>query len=260
MTYLESIFSLSDKIAIVTGAARGNGKSMAEALLKAGAKVIMIDNNKMELEKTVRQLQMKGYAAFLLYADITLKKDILKIKNFILKKFKKIDILINNAGITHSNPTLDYSELYWDKTFEVNVKAVFIISQEIAKIMSKQQSGVIINITSISAEIAFPNNPAYNSSKGALKQLSKSLALDLGKYGIRVNSIGPGYFKTEMTKKSWNDEQLKKKRTDRTILKRWGESEDLNGLIIFLSSNSSSYITGQDFYIDGGWLAKGLDD
>lgn len=260
MTYLESLFSLTDKTAIVTGAARGNGRAISEALLKAGARVVLIDKNKKELQNTTACLQEEGYNASSIHADITRKKDILKITKTILQNFQQVDILINNAGVTFPNSTLDYPEIYWDKTFEVNVKAVFRLSKEIAKIMYTQRYGVIINITSISAELAFPNNPAYNASKGALKQLSKSLALDLGQYGIRVNNIGPGYFRTEMTKKSWNSEQLKKKRTARTILKRWGEPDDLCGLVIFLASNSSSYITGQDFYIDGGWIIQGLDN
>ena len=129
-----------------------------------------------------------------------------------------------------------------------------------AKIMKNQTSGgVIINVTSINAELAFPDNPAYQACKGALKQLTKSLALDFSKYKIRVNSIGPGYFRTKMTEKSWNDKKKRKQRTERTIMKRWGVSDDLIGAIIFLTSNASSYITGQDIYIDGGWLIKGLD-
>ena len=134
----------------------------------------------------------------------------------------------------------------------------FLLSKEIGKLMKKEKSGVIINITSINSELGFPDNPAYSAFKGALKQLTKSLALDLGKFGIRVNNVGPGYFRTQMTKKSWENSKLRKERTDRTILKRWGVPKDLAGIIIFLSSDSSSYVTGQDFYIDGGWLAKGL--
>jgi len=117
---------------------------------------------------------------------------------------------------------------------------------------------MIINITSLNSELAFLDNPAYVAFKGALKQLTKSLALDLGKYGIRVNNVGPGYFRTNMTKKSWEDPEKNKARCDRTVLGRWGEPKDLAGTIIFLCSNASSYITGQDIYVDGGWLIKGL--
>ena len=124
--------------------------------------------------------------------------------------------------------------------------------------MKDQGGGSIINITSIGAELGFPNNPAYIAAKGALKQLTRSLALDLGSFGIRVNNIGPGYFRTDMTKGSWNDPQLEEDRIRRTILGRWGEPDDLAGAVIFLASEASRYITGQDLYVDGGWLAKGL--
>ena len=124
--------------------------------------------------------------------------------------------------------------------------------------MKDQGGGSIINITSIGAELGFPNNPAYIAAKGALKQLTRSLALDLGSFGIRVNNIGPGYFRTDMTKGSWNDPQLEEDRIRRTILGRWGEPDDLAGAAIFLASEASRYITGQDLYVDGGWLAKGL--
>ena len=124
--------------------------------------------------------------------------------------------------------------------------------------MKKKKSGVIINITSINAEFAFPDNPSYQVTKAGLKQLTKSLALDLAKFGIRVNSVGPGYFRTSMTKKSWNNLKKRKKIRESTMLKRWGVPKDLEGIIVFLSSDSSEYITGQDIYVDGGWSAKGI--
>ena len=120
----------------------------------------------------------------------------------------------------------------------------------------KSAGGSIINITSLNSELGFPNNPAYVATKGGLKQLTKSLAVDLGKYNIRVNNIGPGYIKTNMTKQGWKNN--KQAIEDRTILGRWGKPEDLIGSIIFLLSDASSYITGQDIYVDGGYLAKGL--
>jgi gluconate 5-dehydrogenase len=124
--------------------------------------------------------------------------------------------------------------------------------------MVEQQSGSIINITSINAERGFPGNPAYVAAKGALKQLSKALAVDLAPYGIRVNNIGPGYFHTDMTNGSWQDPERRAQRSNHTLLGRWGEGADLAGLVILLASPAAAYITGQDFYVDGGWLAKGL--
>lgn len=261
MSYLDSLFSLEGKVALVTGAAKGNGKAISEGLLKVGTKVILVDILKKQLNSTVKSFNSEGLEAFELQCDITKPKDIKKMRDFVINNFGKIDILINNAGISYPHSTINYPENLWNETYSVNLKAPFLISKEMAKIMKKQNSGgIIINITSINAEMAFPNNPAYQVFKGALKQLTKSLALDFSKFGIRVNSIGPGYFKTDMTEKSWNDPKKRKKRANRTILKRWGIPNDLIGTVIFLSSNASSYITGQDIYVDGGWLVKGLDE
>jgi len=257
-SYLDSLFSLHNKIAIVTGAARGNGKAISEALGKSGAKVILIDILEKELKNTEKNLQKKGIKVKGIVADITKEDEIKRIIKIVKRDFKKIDILVNNAGVTFPSNFINYSEKDWEKTFDVNLKSVFRISQELAKIMIKQKSGVIINIGSISAVVALPNNPAYNASKAALVQLSKSMALDLGNYGIRVNCLTLGYFKTKMTQKSWNSIKLRKKRTERTILGRWGESKDLTGIIIFLASNASNYITGENIFLDGGWTSKGL--
>jgi NAD(P)-dependent dehydrogenase (short-subunit alcohol dehydrogenase family) len=258
MNYINNLFSLAGKIAIVTGAANGNGESLSEALLRAGARVILVDNDKKNLSKTKLKFQKLRLKPIIFTCDITNSDNLLELKSFVLKNFKQIDILINNAGVTYSHSLLDYPQIFWDNTYKVNLKAPFELSKIFGNIMKKQKSGVIINITSINAEVAFPNNPAYVSFKGALKQLTKSLALDLGKYGIRVNNVGPGYIRTNMTKKSWQNKSRRKKIENKTILKRWGTPDDLSGIVIFLSSDASSYITSQDFYVDGGWLSKGL--
>ena len=163
--------------------------------------------------------------------------------------------MINCAGVTYGNNLFNYKDDDWENTYKVNLKAPYELTRRVADVM-KSTGGSIINITSLNAELAFPDNPAYVAFKGGLKQLSKSLALDLGKYNIRVNNIGPGYMRTDMTKKGWaNNRKLIE---DRTILGRWGTPEDLVGTAIFLLSNASSYITGQDIYVDGGYLTKGL--
>ena len=170
---------------------------------------------------------------------------------------EKIDILVNNAGVTYGNNLFEYNDSDWEKTYQVNLKAPYVLSKRIARIM-KGSGGSIINITSLNAEMAFPDNPAYVAMKGGLKQLTKSLACDLGKYNIRVNNVGPGYMRTEMTRKSWSNLKTYEERKNKTLLNRWGESSDLIGVTVFLSSDASSYITGQDIYVDGGWLIKGL--
>lgn len=249
------LFSLSGKIAIVTGAARGNGKAIAGGLLEAGATVYFLDILE-EVKKTAKDT--KNPNAKYILADVTNKNDLEKAVNKIIDEQKRIDILVNNAGITIGEPSESYSEENWEKTYKVNLKAAFFLSQLAAKHMIRQKGGVIINITSLGAERGFPNNPAYVAFKGGLKQLSKALAEDWAKYKIRVNNLGPGYIRTDMTKKSWNDPKLRAERSKKMMLGRWGESTDLVGPAIFLASDASDYVTGQDLYVDGGWLAKGL--
>ena len=139
-------------------------------------------------------------------------------------------------------------------TYEVNLLAPYLLTRGLSRDM---RSGSIINITSLNAELAFPKNPAYVTTKHGLKGLTKSLALELGYKNIRVNNIGPGYIKTEMTKKSWSNEKIHNERSKKTFLNRWGTPTDIAGAVLFLASDASSYITGQDIYVDGGWTAKG---
>ncbi len=205
MSYLDELFSLDQKVAIVTGAARGNGKAISEALLRAGSTVILVDILKDELQDTVCYFKSQQLKALMYECDLKHKTKIIELVEFTINKLKKIDILVNNAGVSCPHDLLDYPDEFWEKTYEINLKAPFELSREVARYMKRENSGVIINITSLNSELAFPDNPAYVAFKGALRQLGKSLALDLGKYNIRVNNIGPGYFRTSMTRKSWED-------------------------------------------------------
>ena len=241
---------------MVTGAARGNGRAIAEGFLDAGAKVYFIDILKNELKKTVDST--KSQNAKYIVADVANKNDLEKAVEKIYKENGKIDILVNNAAITIGDPSEIYKEENWEKTYQVNLKAPFLLSQLVAKYMIRQKSGVIINITSLGAEQGFSNNPAYVAFKGGLKQLGKALAFDWAKYNIRVNNLMPGYMQTNMTKKSWGNPVLKKEREKKTMLGKLGEPDDLVGPAIFLASDASSYITGHDLCVDGGWLPKGI--
>jgi NAD(P)-dependent dehydrogenase (short-subunit alcohol dehydrogenase family) len=229
-----NIFDVSGLVVIVTGSSGGNGSAISDTLQKLGCIVINAD---------------------LPDCDITNNNDIdsllLKARNY----NGQINGLINCAGITIGNNLFDYKDGDWNKTYEVNLKAPYQLTKKVAVYM-KNTGGSIINITSINSELGFPDNPAYIATKGGLKQLTKSFARDLGQFNIRVNNIGPGYIKTNMTKKGWANNR--KEIENRTILGRWGQPEDLVGAVVFLLSNASSYITGQDIYIDGGYLAKGL--
>ena len=248
---MEDIFSVKNKVVVITGAGKGIGSILADELLKRSAVVYAIDKSFPKSDPKKKYFKKK--------CDITNKIQLEKICKNIFKNEKKIDVLINNAGITMpNNSSKEYSLENWKKTLDVNLTGSFLCSQIIGKIMKKQRSGSIINMTSINAELGFPNNPAYVASKGGLKMLTKSLAKDLGKYGIRVNNLGPGYFVTDMTKKSFEDQDANKERIDRMMIKRWGTVDDIVGVAIFLASDASSYVTGTDLIVDGGWTAKGM--
>ena len=248
---MKDIFSVKNKIIVITGAGKGIGFLLANELSKRSAVIYAIDKTFPKKNKTNNYFQK--------ICDITNKTRLENVCKNIFNNNKRIDVLINNAGITlPNNSSRDYSLDNWKKTLDVNLTGSFLCAQVFGKIMKKQRSGSIINITSINAELGFPNNPAYVASKGGLKMLTKSLAKDLGKYGIRVNNLGPGYFVTDMTKNSYKSKKSRIVRQKHTLLGRWGNISELVGPCIFLSSNASEYVTGQDLYVDGGWITNGL--
>lgn len=256
--YLSRLFSLEGRVAIVTGAARGNGLALAEALANAGAAVLMVDLLRDELSIATETLSRQGLKVASLALNLIEVGSPERVVVEVLSRFGRCDILVNNAGITRGGHSLEYSAKDWDDTYQTNLRVPFELSQCVGREMKLQGQGSIINITSLNAVLAFPENPAYVAFKGGLKQLTKALALDFGPFGIRVNSIGPGYVKTHMTSRSWADDDARALRAERSVLKRWGEPGDLAGAVIYLASNASSFVTGQDLYVDGGWLIKGL--
>lgn len=254
---MNDLFSVKDKVILVTGAGKGIGEFLAHNLASYSAFVCGIDikfpsSIPKELENNL----------FHLKCNVTKKQSFERICKKIFSKFKKIDVLINCAGISNAvqNKNEFYPEDKWLKTIDVNLTSAFNCSQSAIFYMIKKKSGSIINITSINAELGFPRNPAYVASKGGLKMLSKALAKDWGNLGIRVNNLGPGYIRTDMTMKRFLDKKSRQQRESRTILGRWGEKDDLIGPCIFLASDASNYVTGQDIYVDGGWLVNGLSD
>lgn len=256
MKNIEELFSVDGKIVIITGAGKGIGYHLAVNMARRKAMVYCIDikfPNKIPNDLTNLLFQNK--------CDLLNKKEFEKICQRIFVKHGKIDVLINNAGVSYPEiASKYYSEKKWNRTIEVNLSACFNCSQIAIKYMIKNMKGVIVNITSINSQLAFPNNPAYVSSKGGLKMLGKALARDWGKFGIRVNNLAPGYIKTDMTKKSYKNKKTRTKREKRTMLGRWGNLDDLIGPCIFLSSDASEYVTGLDLYVDGGWVANGLSE
>mgnify|MGYP001414047286 FL=1 len=238
-------FNVSDRVVIVTGSNRGNGLAIAEGLSEAGSKVIRID---LSFDSEVKSDDI--------VLDLSNLKEIDNTVIEIAKKYGRIDALVNNAGISIASQDPYFNNSSYEKTLSINLHAAFVMSSSVCNIMASQNSGSIVNISSLGAELAFPNNPSYQISKAGLRQLTKAIAKDWGEVGIRANNICPGYIRTEMTAESYADEKLNKQRKDQMIIKRWGEPEDLIPPTIFLISDASSYITGTDIYVDGGWKAN----
>ena len=248
---MKNLFSVYEKVVIITGAGRSIGYNLAIGLAKCSAKIYSLDKKftrKISRNLSSNVIQIK--------CDITDHKKIRQIFKRIYLKEKRIDVLINNAAVSFALQRKNqiYSEKDWIHTINVNLTGSFYCSKEAIKYMLKRRNGSIINITSIHAELGFPRNPAYNASKGGLKMLGKAFAKDWSKFGIRVNNIGPGYIETEMTSKRFRNKKNRLERQNRTLLGRWGKPEDLIGPCIFLASDASRYMTGQDLYIDGGWI------
>lgn len=248
------LFSIDGKVVIITGAGRGIGREIALEMAGRRSTVYCIDLTfSGRVDKTLKNRLID------LRCDVTDSSRFENICRRIYRKHKKIDVLINNAAVTHAHKEkTPYPQKDWDKTINVNLTAAFICSQAVFQYMLKKRGGSIINITSLNAERGFPDNPAYVASKGGLKMLGKALARDWGMYNIRVNNLGPGYIRTAMTEGSYQDTRTRKIREANTMLRRWGAVRDLIGPCIFLASEASAYMTGQDVYVDGGWLANGL--
>jgi len=245
-------FSVRNKVVLITGTSRGIGKNTAETFLKLGSIVIGIST-----KKNIK-IKHKNYTYF--SCNLESSKQIKSTINKVFKIKNKIDVLINNAGITKENPkNINDCFKIFDKTLKINLAASYQISLLAVNFLKKNKNGgTIINISSIGGELGFPNNPAYISSKTGLIGLTKSFARDYGKFKINVNAVLPGYFNTDMNKKSFNNKIKKQKRADLTMLNRWGKMEELVGTIVFLASDEAKYITGQKIIVDGGIASKGL--
>ena len=238
------MFDLKDKVIIVTGSNRGNGLAISNGLKNARAKVIGIDL-KFDTQNS------DNYEFDLLNTKL-LKDLILDIH----KKNGSIDGLVNNAGVSIESSSPYDDKVTYKKTLDINLNAAFELSSNVLPIMAENGSGSIVNITSLGAELGFANNPSYQISKAGLRQMTRALAKDWGSSGIRVNNICPGYIKTSMTQKSFDDPELYEVRRNKSVLGRWGNSKDLVGPSIFLLSDASSFITGSDIYVDGGWTSN----
>lgn len=247
---LTDLFGLNGKRALVTGASKGIGLEIARAISDLGAEVIGIGRSISE--------SLDGSRFQYIQCDINDYENLNLICQTITKnKIHNLDILVNCAGSAGHDLAGSNLEKF-NSLVGSNLVGTYGCCDVAVQYMGNKTSSSIINITSIASLQAFPNNPGYIASKGGIRMLTKSLALDYGPKNIRVNSIAPGYIHTDMTKESYQDEVRNKERASRTIMNRWGDVSEIVGATIFLASKSSEYITGTDLIIDGGWTSKGL--
>lgn len=249
-----ALFDLSGKVAVVTGASRGLGKAMALGLAQAGADVVVTDV--LPMDEAVAEIQKLGRKSLGIKMDVTNAKGIATMVAETVKKFKKIDILINNAGIYYPTPFEKMEEKAWGKILDVNLKGAMACAQAVGAQMIRQKSGNIVSVASVAGIMAFAQSSAYNCSKAAIIMLTKTLAAEWAQYGIRVNAICPGIFATDMTKGLLEDKGFKDMVKNRVPMKRYAVPEELAGAAIYLASDASSYVTGHALVVDGGWTVS----
>jgi NAD(P)-dependent dehydrogenase (short-subunit alcohol dehydrogenase family) len=243
---------LTQKTAIVTGASQGIGLACAERLVREGARVMLVDVR----PEGAAAAAALGDAARFLQADVSMKAEVDAMVAATLAAFGHIDILVNNAGVTHAADFLDLAEDDFDRVLRINLKSMFLCSQAAAREMVKRQSGCIINMSSVNAELTIPNQIPYVVSKGGVNQLTRVTAISLAPHGIRVNAIGPGTILTELAKKAvLGSPEARHTILSRTPLGRCGEPEEIAAIAAFLASDDASYMTGQTLYADGGRMA-----
>ena len=255
MTNILKMFDLSGRVALVTGSSAGIGFALARGLAQAGATIILNARNLDKLEQAAVQLRAEGATVHTAPFDVTSGDEVTTAIKRIEEDIGAIDILVNNAGMQRRAPLEQFPEAQWHELMRTNVDSVFLVGQAVARYMIGRKRGKIINICSVQSELGRPNIAPYTASKGAVKMLTKGMAIDWGQYGIQVNGLGPGYFKTELTEALVKNEEFSSWLIGRTPSRRWGDVEDLVGSAIFLASAASDFVNGHILYVDGGVTA-----
>lgn len=248
-------FNLNGKVAIVTGGNTGLGQGYAVALAKAGADLFIATYND-DWDETRALIEKTGRKVHFHQADLTNRQSLKGIVTACMDVYGKIDILVNNAGTIRRAPLLEYKAEDWDAVMEINLNAVYLLSQEVAKVMVEQKSGKIVNICSMLSFQGGKFVPPYTASKHAVAGLTKAFANELGQYNVQINAIAPGYVATANTAPIRADEQRNAEILSRIPAGRWATPADLMGVVVFLSSRASDYMNGHILAIDGGWLAR----
>ena len=255
-----SYFDLSEQVAIVTGGSQGIGFTLAKTLASAGAEIVIVNRRAPEGEAAAQSIRQGGGSAISIPADISQKKSVEEMVGKTLDRHGKIDVLVNDAGVIFRRAAEETEEKEWNLTMDINLKGLFFCCQAVGKQMIKQERGKIINLSSVGATFGLNNRAAYNASKAGISQLTKSLALEWARHGIYVNAIGPGIVRTTLNAAYIDgDPGRKQKMIQKIPLGRFGRPEDLSGIVLFLASSASDYLTGQTIYVDGGYTLGCLD-
>ncbi|MBS0446425.1 MAG: SDR family NAD(P)-dependent oxidoreductase [Proteobacteria bacterium] len=256
VTAVLDAFRLDGRIALVTGSSAGIGHALAQGLAGAGATVVLNGRDQARLAAAATRLREAGAqqvhtACF----DVTSSASIAPAIERIEREIGPIDILVNNAGMQRRAPLEQFAESDWHELMRTNLDSVFLVGQAVARHMIGRRRGKIINVCSVQSELGRPNIAPYTASKGAVKMLTKGMAIDWGPHGLQVNGLGPGYFKTELNEALADDEKFNAWLIGRTPSRRWGEVGDLMGAAVFLASDASAFVNGHVLYVDGGVTA-----
>ncbi|MDP4621603.1 MAG: SDR family oxidoreductase [Hydrogenophaga sp.] len=248
-------FRLDGQRALITGSSGGIGFALARALGQAGATVVLNGRNQDKLRSAQKKLEGDGLQVGIAAFDVTDSAAVRAGVTHLEQTLGDIDILVNNAGMQIRNPLHEFADDDWHRLMRTNLDSVFFVSKAVATSMIARGRGKIINICSVQSELGRPGIAPYTASKGAIKMLTKGMAIDWGPMGINVNGLGPGYFKTELTAKLVDDDAFTAWLVGRTPCRRWGEVEELGGAAVFLASEASRFVNGHILYVDGGVTA-----
>ena len=251
---MSTTFNFAGKVAIVTGGGRGIGRAIALGLAKAGTSVVVASRTAEQVNAVAEEIRAAGGDALPMVTDLTDGSQLEQLAAETIKKYGRIDILVNNAARSFLRSLMDLREDGWDKVFDTNVKAVWLLSRAVARQMMEQKSGRIINITTVGAEKAELGMAAYGCSKAALKMLTRCMAREWAAFGIQVNAVGPGLTRTDFSKPIWSNPDIEKHVTSLLPMGRIGEPEEVVPAVLFLASDEASYMTGHTIYVDGGAL------
>ena len=253
---MSTLFDLSGKVAIVTGAGRGLGRTMALGLAQHGADIVAVSRTVAEVEKLAAEVTALGRKALALKVDTSVKADVDRMVTRTVETWGRIDVLVNNAGIDIIKPAVDYTEAEWDQILDINLKGYFLCAQAVGRQMIKQRRGSILMNSSIAGSIGVKWLVPYASAKGGVNQLTRTLAVEWARDGVRVNVFAPGYFENVMQgAENIHNEEKERHIREWTAMGRRGRAEELIGPVVFLASDASSYVTGQILMVDGGWTA-----